>query len=195
MRLGRLSVGSIAVAALLAGSPAQASLLFQGVTFSTTYSGNTLTLEIDAAGRNGSWASAVSVNALQVKNVGSFSSVSMSGPGGAWTFDPDELNAAGCAGGGGGGGRACFTHAPVALGDNMIFTFTFMGGVLDLDTPHVKVHFLNAAGNKQGSLLSMDVPATVTMIPEPETYALLLAGLGMLGFAARRRKPEEESVA
>ena len=29
-----------------------------------------------------------------------------------------------------------------------------------------------------------DVPA----IPEPETYAMMLAGLGMLGFAARRRK-------
>jgi hypothetical protein len=28
-------------------------------------------------------------------------------------------------------------------------------------------------------------------IPEPETYAMLLAGLGLLGFAARRRKLEE----
>ncbi|MBK7767148.1 MAG: FxDxF family PEP-CTERM protein [Sulfuritalea sp.] len=27
----------------------------------------------------------------------------------------------------------------------------------------------------------------VAAIPEPETYALLLAGLGMLGFMARRR--------
>jgi hypothetical protein len=29
---------------------------------------------------------------------------------------------------------------------------------------------------------------TVTAVPEPETYAMLLAGLGLLGFAARRRK-------
>jgi hypothetical protein len=26
------------------------------------------------------------------------------------------------------------------------------------------------------------------LIPEPETYAMLLAGLGLLGFIARRRK-------
>jgi len=32
-------------------------------------------------------------------------------------------------------------------------------------------------------------------IPEPETYAMLLCGLGLLGFAARRRKLKEASVA
>lgn len=32
-------------------------------------------------------------------------------------------------------------------------------------------------------------------IPEPETYALLLAGLGLLGFAARRRKIKEVAAA
>lgn len=34
--------------------------------------------------------------------------------------------------------------------------------------------------------ITFDVAA---VIPEPETYALLLAGLGLIGFAARRRKP------
>ena len=29
----------------------------------------------------------------------------------------------------------------------------------------------------------------VTLIPEPETYALMLAGLGVVGLIARRRRP------
>lgn len=32
-------------------------------------------------------------------------------------------------------------------------------------------------------------------VPEPETYAMLLAGLGLLGFAARRRKFKEAAAA
>ena len=42
------------------------------------------------------------------------------------------------------------------------------------------------------------IPDHVTIgapIPEPETYALLLAGLGLLGFAARRRKLKEAAAA
>jgi len=29
---------------------------------------------------------------------------------------------------------------------------------------------------------------SVAAVPEPETYALMLAGLGLLGFMARRKK-------
>lgn len=35
----------------------------------------------------------------------------------------------------------------------------------------------------------------VSPVPEPETYAMLLAGLGLLGFAARRRKVKETVAA
>jgi len=36
---------------------------------------------------------------------------------------------------------------------------------------------------------------TVSAVPEPETYGMLLAGLGMLGFAARRRKMRDAAAA
>ena len=41
----------------------------------------------------------------------------------------------------------------------------------------------------------MVIGVSIAPIPEPETYALLLAGLGLLGFAARRRKLKEAAAA
>ena len=41
-------------------------------------------------------------------------------------------------------------------------------------------------GNK--AFVASDVAGFVSAVPEPETYAMLLAGLGLVGFAARRRK-------
>lgn len=39
------------------------------------------------------------------------------------------------------------------------------------------------------SFLRLDnVSVTVSAVPEPETYAMLMAGLGLVGFAARRRQ-------
>jgi hypothetical protein len=41
-----------------------------------------------------------------------------------------------------------------------------------------------------GQLAPGSTPFT-TPVPEPETYALFAAGLGMLGFMQRRRKPKQ----
>lgn len=41
--------------------------------------------------------------------------------------------------------------------------------------------------NDQGQVL------VIGIVPEPETYVMLLAGLGLIGFMARRRKPEVQS--
>lgn len=49
-------------------------------------------------------------------------------------------------------------------------------------------------GSSTGMVAARDlVPAAP--IPEPETYAMLLAGLGLLGFAARRRKQKKVAAA
>jgi hypothetical protein len=48
-----------------------------------------------------------------------------------------------------------------------------------------RVVFDHQGGDNNGLLLD-DVRVAVA-IPEPETWGLLLAGLGLLGFAARRR--------
>jgi hypothetical protein len=42
-----------------------------------------------------------------------------------------------------------------------------------------------------GQLAPGSTPFDVTPVPEPETYALFAAGLGMLGFMQRRRKPKQ----
>jgi len=37
-------------------------------------------------------------------------------------------------------------------------------------------------------------PFTVAAVPEPETYAMMLAGLGLMGFVARRRRQSQDSA-
>jgi hypothetical protein len=48
-------------------------------------------------------------------------------------------------------------------------------------------YFANSGGNTSFYVSSLDV-TPVAAIPEPETYALMIAGLGLVGFMARRRK-------
>jgi hypothetical protein len=45
----------------------------------------------------------------------------------------------------------------------------------------------NTLGVTGGTFYFGTGPETITAVPEPETYAMLLAGLGLMGFVARRR--------
>lgn len=45
-----------------------------------------------------------------------------------------------------------------------------------------------ASVSKFGYWESYDIKQTVSAVPEPETYGMFLAGLGLLGVVARRRK-------
>jgi hypothetical protein len=166
------------------------TLEYQGVTFTSSWTDNVLTLEIDAAHPTGDWASATTIGALQLKDLGSFGSVSLSSaPGGAanWTLSSNELNANGCGGGAHVGASLCFSGDHVALSDDMVFKFTFNGGATDFSSPHVKVNLFNGdGGRKVGSLLSENIP--LAPVPEPQTYTMMLGGLALLGAMARRRK-------
>lgn len=46
------------------------------------------------------------------------------------------------------------------------------------------------AGSVSWAFIALDNLEVAAPVPEPETYAMLLAGLGLLGFIARRRKQE-----
>jgi hypothetical protein len=182
------------LAALLgAGALASAqagTIEFQGVDFTSSWAGNVLTLEVDAANPTGSWAGATSLGALQLKDLGSFDSVSLTAaPGGAthWTLSSKELNANGCTGGSHAGSSLCYSGAHLALTDDMVFQFTFSGDNVDPTSPQLKLTMFGADGNKKvGSLMGEHL--VVSAVPDPQTYALMLGGLGLLGFMARRRK-------
>lgn len=45
-----------------------------------------------------------------------------------------------------------------------------------------------AIGTSDSLGTSLDKVSLTSAVPEPETYAMLLAGLALLGFTARRRK-------
>jgi hypothetical protein len=189
MELRKLGLAPLAAAMLAFGTPAIANnaLTFQDVTFQTAaVDSDTMSFTIlNALNATGDWADINYIAAFQFKDIGNVTGGTVTPSG--FTFSDFELNANGCAGGD--SGAACFKGTPVALTNSMSWTIDFVGTNLNFDSPHLKVNFYETAGQDKatGSLLSLNLPA-VNAVPEPETYAMLLAGLGLMGFVARRRQ-------
>ncbi|SCX57859.1 PEP-CTERM sorting domain-containing protein [Nitrosospira sp. Nsp1] len=59
---------------------------------------------------------------------------------------------------------------------------------LDPNSPTAFVTGLTFAGTGEASMRMIPLTQEVGVVPEPETYAMLLGGLGLLGFMVRRRK-------
>ena len=186
MNLSRTLVSAALAAAAFAASPAGAnSLTYQGVTFETmALDADTLQLSVlNATSATGDWTGINYLKAFELKEIGNVTGATLAG----WSVSVDNgLAAFGCTTGGTNG--ACFTSSPAAsLTNSMVYTIDFTGTNLDFSAPHLKVEFLTGLNDvqKTGDLLSQTIP---TAVPEPETYALMMAGLGAMGFVARRRK-------
>ncbi|MCM8612678.1 PEP-CTERM sorting domain-containing protein [Accumulibacter sp.] len=186
--------GAMLAALSLAALPAVAasnSLTFQGVTFNTdALDADTQKLEIlNATSATGNWAGVNWLKAFEIKDIGNVTAASIvSGPGSFAADVTQGLSAnVGCTTGSTNG--ACFTGSPIALTSAMTWVIDFTGTGLNFATPHLKVQFLKTAGQDKatGDLLSREIPP----IPEPETYAMMLAGMGLVGFIARRRRAEQ----
>ena len=91
------------------------------------------------------------------------------------------LNASGC---NGTGNFFCFDGVHQAVsGSTMSLDFTITASSFEGYVPHLKVDWNGSENNY--NLVSQNMVAAV---PEPETYAMLLAGLGAMGVVARRRQ-------
>ena len=75
--------------------------------------------------------------------------------------------------------------------DAVIQGVTYIGGSLLVDNLAFDDHSFSFRTKAPGNVFTTGVPFdgefAILTIPEPETYALMLAGLALLGFAARRK--------
>jgi len=67
-------------------------------------------------------------------------------------------------------------------------TLRFSLGSLVSDTPALSTYHLLLSGNASGISSYSGSISAVAAVPEPETYGMMLFGIGLMSFVARRRK-------
>lgn len=180
-----LSVLSAAALLVLSSTSASAqSLTVEDVTYNLSRSfvslasgQETWSLTLDIL--NNSTDGRTAVTSLAFNQPSGFVSASLPG----WTTFSGGLNASGC---NGTGNFYCFSgYAAAAPQMSFTFTLTTAAGSLDAYAPDFKIDWLGSQRNYD--LVSQPLTA-VNVVPEPQTYALMLAGLGAIGMMLRRRR-------
>jgi hypothetical protein len=211
MKQVRCTVAIAAAGALIGGGTAQAqwtgSFVDMGVSYTLTdltvgsSTTHRYTLAMDTRGYSGPAGAYLDSVNIKAWDVGSFSGFSLtSAPAGSgWTptkgpISSGSIGTTGC--GGSGAGYACAEAIikgvfDVALGAPYSFSFDVTAASAaafrtSIDGVHVGAGYANALGRGAGyGITSVEM---TTPIPEPETYAMLLAGLGLLSLVVWRRQ-------
>lgn len=93
-----------------------------------------------------------------------------------------------------------YTQADSSLAPDVAFQDgVFLGLEWTVEQPQLQFTFVSGASNTSEAFIAYDTPlgnsgagsVIYAPVPEPEAYALLLVGFGMIGFIARRRKNEQ----
>jgi hypothetical protein len=164
----------------------------------------TYTLRLNTEGYNQQPQASAYLDSVDIKAWGgtdiSFSLLSAPGGASRWTPTEGPISGgsavdAGC--GGQSAGFACVEALQKGMfnvnpnsNPSTLYTFRF---AVTADTDNFNTAFFGShvgAGysDRYGNGSSFGITSVTAPIPEPETYAMLLAGLGLMGFVARRRQ-------
>jgi hypothetical protein len=157
----------------------------------------TYTLTLDTTGYN-HHADPSYLDSVDIKAWGGtdISFVLLSAPNGSGAWNPTEgpissgpAAMTGC--GGSGAGFACVeavTKGSFNVDSGSAYTFRFQVTADSFNMASAGSHVGAGYAGADGRGASYGITSVTAPIPEPETYAMLLAGLGLMGFVARRRQ-------
>jgi hypothetical protein len=185
----KIALTTLSAAVLALASAPAAALTVDNITYSLSHS------LVSAAGGNETWSLTLdilnnsndgrtAVTSFAFNRPASFVSAALPG----WTTQAGGLNASGCSGA---GNFFCFSgYAAAAANMSFTFSLTAAAGALDVYAPDFKIDWIGSRRNYDlvSQVLPSDITPVTTPVPEPGTYAFMLAGLGAMGFMLRRRR-------